>query len=62
MPSAPHKIRYRIGNDPKIIDVPLHTDKRHVAEAELRQIVKELEEEKLGLIKPKALRDARRRN
>jgi integrase len=50
--------RYRIGNNPQIFDVPLHTDKRHVAEAELRQVVKELEEEKLGLIKPKALRDA----
>ena len=53
--------RYRIGSDPKIFDVPLHTDKRHVAEAELRQVVKELEEEKLGLIKPRALRDATRR-
>ncbi len=53
--------RYRVGNDPKIFDVPLHTDKRHVAEAELRQTVKELEEEKLGLIKPRALRDATRR-
>jgi len=50
--------RYRIGNNPQIFDVPLHTDKRHVAEAELRQLVKELEEEKLGLIKPRALRDA----
>jgi integrase len=50
--------RYRIGNNPQIFDVPLHTDKRHVAEAELRQLAKELEEEKLGLIKPKALRDA----
>jgi integrase len=50
--------RYRIGDNTKIFDVPLHTDKRHVAEAELRQLVKELEEEKLGLIKPRALRDA----
>jgi integrase len=50
--------RYRIGDNTKIFDVPLHTDKRHVAEAELRQMVKELEEEKLGLIKPRALRDA----
>src|SRR5271170_3010647 len=50
--------RYRIGDNAKIFDVPLHTDKRHVAEAELRQVVKELEEEKLGLIKPRALRDA----
>jgi integrase len=50
--------RYRIGNNPQILDVPLHTDKRHVAEAELRQLVKESEEEKLGLIKPRGLRDA----
>jgi len=50
--------RYRISDSPKIYDVPLHTDKRHVAEAELRSLVKELEEEKLGLIKPRALRDA----
>jgi integrase len=52
--------RYRIGDNPQIFDVPLHTDKKHVAEAELRQLVKELEEEKLGLIKPRALRDATR--
>ena len=53
--------RYRIGNNPQIFDVALHTDKRHVAEAELRQMVKEAEEEKLGLIKPRALRDATHR-
>jgi hypothetical protein len=31
--------RYRIGDNPQIFDVALHTDKRHVAEAELRQLV-----------------------
>src|SRR5581483_1559397 len=59
--SRVYRGRYRLGNNPQIFDVPLHTDKKHVAEAELRQLVKESEEEKLGLVKPRALRDATQR-
>jgi hypothetical protein len=41
--------------------VPLGTDKRHVAEAMLRKLVREREEESLGLLARRPLRDSARR-
>src|SRR6185312_2381825 len=56
--SRVYRGRYRLGADPKIYDVALRTDKRHVAVAKLDQRIREEEEEQVGLIAPKRLRDA----
>lgn len=56
--SRVYRGRYRLGNDPKIHDVPLHTDKKHVAEAALQKLVREEEDQLAGLAAPKPLRDA----
>lgn len=39
--SRVYRGRYRIGKDPKIHDVSLGTDKKHIAEAALRKLVEE---------------------
>src|SRR5262245_7678748 len=50
--------RFRLGDDPRVYDVPLHTTFRHVAEAKLLQMVREKEEEAVGIARPKILVDA----
>jgi integrase len=56
--SRVYRGRYRLGNGRKILDVSLDTDKRHVAETKLTQLVTEQEAELAGLLAPKPLRDA----
>ena len=56
--SRVYRGRYRLGTDSKIYDVPLGTEKKNVAEAMLKRLVREHEEELVGLIGPKSLRDA----
>jgi integrase len=56
--SRVYRGRYRIGDDLRIHDVPLHTEYRHVAEAKLRQLVRQKEEELAGIAAPKTLLDA----
>ncbi len=58
--SRVYRGRYRLGDDPKIHDVALKTDKKHVALAKLERRIREEEEEQVGLIAPKRLRDAAR--
>ena len=53
--------RYRLSNGPKIFDVSLGTNKKHIAQAKLDRIVLEKEEELAGLLAPKALRDSARK-
>ena len=59
--SRVYRGRFRLGNDPKIFDVPLHTEIKEVAEAKLRQLVREKEEELAGIARPKPLVDAARK-
>ena len=49
--------RYRLSNSRRIHDIPLETDKKHVAEAKLNKLIREEEEGLAGLLAPKALRD-----
>ena len=56
--SRVYRGRYRLGDDLKIHDVSLGTQKKHVAQAILKKLVREKEEELAGLLAPKALRDA----
>ena len=49
--------RFRLSDGPKIYDVPLHTDKRYIAETKLHRLIREKEEELAGLLAPKPLRD-----
>ncbi len=56
--SRVYRGRYRLGDDLKIYDVSLGTQKKHVAQAILKKLVREKEEELAGLLAPKALRDA----
>ena len=60
--SRVYRGRYRVGNDPVRYDVPLHTDKRHVAEAALRKLIEEEEMALLGIGPAKGLRDAAQRS
>ena len=56
--SRVYRGRYRLGDDPKIHDVALKTGKKHVAQAKLERRIREEEEEQVGIIAPKRLRDA----
>ena len=56
--SNQYRGRFKLSGDLKVRDVPLHTPYRHVAEANLRKIVRELSEESAGLLAPKPLREA----
>lgn len=56
--SRVYRGRYRLSNGPKLHEVALRTDIKHVAEAKLRALVREKEEESAGLLAPKSLRDA----
>ena len=60
--SRVYRGRYRLGNDPRIYDVPLGTDKRLFAEAALRKLVEEEEMASLGIGPTKGLRDAAQRS
>jgi integrase len=54
--------RYRLSGDAKIMDVALHTKDKQVAEETLRKIVQEKEQERQGIIPPKALREGAKRS
>lgn len=54
--------RYRLSDSPKWYDVPLRVEQKEIAEAKLRQIVRDREEEMAGLVGPKALREAAQRS
>ena len=56
--SRVYRGRYKLSNGPKLYEVALRTDIKHVAEAKLRTLVREKEEELAGLLAPKPLRDA----
>ena len=53
--------RYRLDGDFSTTTVALHTADKQVAEKKLRDIVQEKEQERAGLIAPKAQRDASQR-
>jgi len=50
--------RYRLGNESKVIDVPLHTNDKRVAQQRLEEIVQERQLESVGLLSPQAIRQA----
>src|SRR4051812_44248711 len=49
--------RYRLAGDLKRTFVALHTTDKQVAKAKLRQIVRDVEQERAGLLAPKAIRE-----
>lgn len=53
--------RYRLSDSPKWYDVPLKVEQKDIAEAKLRNLVREREEEMAGLLGPRAMREAARR-
>jgi len=53
-----YRLRYRVGDEAKIHDVPLRTPNKEVAEASADKIIREHEMELLGNGIPKTLRDA----
>lgn len=56
--SRVYRGRYRLDDDLKIYDIPLHIEIKEVAEAKLRPLVNEKEGEAFGLLPPKKLREA----
>ena len=60
--SKVYRGRFKLSGETSVRDVPLETRYQHVAEAKLRKIVKELEEEAAGLISPRQVRDAAQRS
>ena len=56
--SRVYRGRYRIGNSPRIHDVSLHTDKKHVALGKLTKLVAEQEAESEGWLATKSMRDS----
>ncbi len=59
--SRVYRLRYRVGNGPKIFDVPLHTPNKELAEIKARQIIDEHEKELLGLLPSKLVRNSAQR-
>ena len=59
--SRVYRGRYRLGDNPKILDVSLHTEIKEVAEAKLRTLVREAQEELAGLLRPRPEREAAQR-
>ncbi len=53
-----YRLRYRVGDDLRIRDVPLRTANKEIAEATADRIIDDHERELLGIGIPKALRDA----
>jgi hypothetical protein len=60
--SRVYRVRYRLSDGPKIYDEPLKTHIFEVAEAKARQLIDEREKELVGLIPPRALREASQRS
>ena len=56
--SRVYRLRYRVGDNPKIHDVPLHTPSKEIAEASADRLIRDHEKETLGLGIPKSLRNA----
>ena len=50
--------RFRLNGDPKVTDVPLHTNDKRVAQQRLEEIVKERQLESVGLLPPQTIRKA----
>jgi len=59
--SRVYRLRYRLGNDPRIHDVPLHTANKEVAEAKAAEIVLDAEKALHGVGVPRSLRIAQQR-
>jgi integrase len=59
--SRVYRLRYRIGDDLRLHDVPLHTSNLEVAEAKADEIILEAEKASLGIGIPRPLRDAQKR-
>lgn len=59
--SRVYRLRYRIGDDLRLYDVPLHTSNLEVAEAKADEIIADAEKAALGIGIPRPLRDAHRR-
>ena len=53
--------RYRLHPGDKVTEVALHTNDKQVARQRLEKIVKELQQEQVGIIAPKAQREAAQR-
>ena len=54
--------QYRLDGDIKVTRVPLDTPDKQVATARLNKIVKEIQQEREGLIAPAPMRDAMNRS
>jgi integrase len=50
--------RYRLKDDNKLNDIPLHTSDKRIAKQRLEQIVRDKQMEQTGMIAPQAVRDA----
>jgi integrase len=59
--SRVYRLRYRVSNEPRVYDIPLHTPNKELAEIKARQIIDDHEKELLGLLPPKFIRDAAQR-
>ncbi len=63
-PSAKHRTyrgRYRVGDNPKVHEVTLHTTVKEVAEKKLKEIYEDAQRESAGLIPAAFTREAKRR-
>ena len=56
--SALYSGRYSLGRGEPVRTIPLHVTDRKAAEAELRRIVVQAEQERAGIVAPKAIREA----
>ncbi len=59
--SRVYRLRYRVSDEPRVYDIPLHTPNKELAEIKARQIIDDHEKELLGLLPPKFIRDAAQR-
>lgn len=60
--SRVYRLRYRVGDNPRIFDVPLHTTNKEIAEANADRIIRDHERELFGVGVPKGLQDAAKQN
>ena len=51
-----YRARYRLDGERKVIDVPLHTSDKRVAEQRLEQIIRDKQMEESGMIAPESLK------
>lgn len=56
--SRVYRLRYRVGDNPRIFDVPLHTTSKEIAEANADRIIRDHERELFGVGIPKGLQEA----